>query len=81
MINPEVVNGANQNERESKDCNGGHVVGVSETTNESNLKLIEITWLRIVRVSYRKIIFQCLKWSYSLEKQFYLEDQSLVNMY
>ena len=51
MINPEVVNSADENEREGKDCNGGNVVGVSETTNESNLKLIEITWLRIARVS------------------------------
>ena len=51
MINPEVVNSADENERESKDGNGGNVVGVSETTNESNLKLIEITWLRIARVS------------------------------
>ena len=51
MINPEVVNSTDENERESKDGNGGNVVGVSETTNESNLKLIEITWLRIARVS------------------------------
>ena len=49
LIDPEVVDGRDENERDGEDGNGGNVVGVSQTTNQSHMKLIQRTWL-IIRV-------------------------------
>ena len=47
LIDPEVVDARDENERDGEDGNGGNVVGVSQTTNQSHMKLIQRTWLMI----------------------------------
>ena len=46
MVDPQVMDGGEDDQGGGEDGDADQVISVPQTTNESDLELIEVTWIR-----------------------------------